>query len=147
MTTFYGFYCIFKSIKELDKISIIKEKGFKTIAKVINIIENKITDSDGNLSYRYIYKVKFRDNRGKEIIQDIDYFLSNRDNRNPPFEIEIIYKLNDKDDYNILVKNNKSRNYRFYISFLIGTFLLGNAVFNNNGEFNFIIEYLEKIFK
>ena len=67
IVTLSGFYLIFKAIKALDKIYFINKHGIKAKARVINIREKKSTDNDGAESFEYYYKVKFIDNRGREI--------------------------------------------------------------------------------
>jgi|GEM_PF-4967066 len=147
VVTFLGFYYIFKAIKELDKIYSIKKEGIKANATVTEILETKHTDSDGDISYSYNYIVKFKNKRGKEIEKEVDYPITKKHKRNPPFSVGIIYKENERDNYNILLENNKGRNYSFYIYLILGFGLLTYVIFNNNGEFNTVIEYLENTLK
>ncbi|MFC4269583.1 hypothetical protein [Polaribacter marinivivus] len=147
VVTFLGFYYIFKAIKELDKIYSIKKDGIKANATVNQILETKHTDSDGDISYSYNYIVKFKNKRGKEIEKEVDYPITKKHKQNPPFTVGIIYKENERENYNILLENNKGRNYSFYIYLFLGFGMLTYVIFNNNGEFNKVIEYLENTLK
>lgn len=147
VVTFLGFYYIFKAIKELDKIYSIKKDGIKANATVTQILETKHTDSDGYISYSYNYIVKFKNKRGKEIAKEVDYPITKKHKRNPPFSVGIIYKENERENYNILLENNKGRNYSFYIYLFLGFGMLTYVIFNNNGEFNTVIEYIENRLK
>ncbi|NVJ89015.1 MAG: hypothetical protein HWD82_06200 [Flavobacteriaceae bacterium] len=149
VVTLLGFFYIYKAIKELDKIYNIKKEGIKTNATVTQILETKHTDSYGDTTYNYNYMVKFKNNRGKEIEKEVDYPITKKHKRNPPFSVGIIYKENEKEkeNYNILLESNKGRNYSFYFHLILGFGMLTYVIFNNNGEFNKVIEYLENTLK
>lgn len=147
LATISGFYYIFKSVKSLDKIYSITKNGYRTNAIVTKIKEKKNTDSDGDTSYTYCYFVKFRDKRGKEIEKEIDFPITKRDKRNTPFSISIIYKIDDENNYNVILKNNKGRNSSFYFSFIIGLGFLAYVILKQDDEFEIIINFFKKIIK
>ena len=147
LATISGFYFIFKSIKSIDKIYSITRNGYRTKAIVTSINEKKNTDGDGDTTYTYFYFVKFRDKRGKEIEKKIDFPITNRGKRNPPFSISIIYVVDDNNNYSVILKNNKGRNSSFYFSLIIGFGFLTYVILKQDGEFEIIINFFKKIIK
>lgn len=148
-----GFYLIYISIKSLDNILNIKKNGYKTRAKVIEIREvSNHDDSDKEISYQinnknnYYYTVKFNDKRGREIIQELKYPVLNKPNRNPVFEIDILYISKRNEVKEIILVENKGRNSTFYFTFMIGLVLLVLAISNYNGEIDLILDFINNIF-
>ena len=147
LVTLGGFFSIFKSIKSLDKIYHIDKNGKRANATVINIREKKSTDSDGHSTFSYYYLVSFLDNRGKKIEHEIEFPINEKNNRKPPFSTTIKYSKDKKDNYSVILENNKGRNSSFIFSLVLGIGMLTYVVFNYNGEFDIIINYMENLFK
>ena len=146
LVTFGGFYSIYKAIKSLDKIYHINKYGIKASAKVTNIREEKNTDSDGDTTYTYYYFVTFIDNRGKTIEKEIEFPVTKKPKRNPPFSKNILYSSDDNNNLSIILEKNEGRNTRFILSLIIGIGMLAYVTLNYNGEFDIIINYIENYF-
>ena len=145
--TFAGFYSIYKAVTSLDKIYAINKNGIKAKASVIEIREKKQTDSDGDTSYLYYYTVKFRDNRGKEVTEEIDFPVNNKSLRTPPFDVDIIYRRKENQEFDIILETNNGRNTGFYISLITGIAVLSYVIYTYDGQIDIILEFINNLFK
>ena len=147
IATLSGFYSIFKAIKALDKIYFINKHGIKAKARVINIREKKSTDNDGAESFEYYYKVKFIDNRGREIEREVKFGVKKNSIKNPPFSVNIIYIKNENNEVDVILERNEGRNLSFYVNFIVGIGILSYVAYNYDGQFDIILNFINNLFK
>ena len=152
-----GFFVIYKSIMAIDKIDIVKKKGIKTRAKVIKIREEKIKndfgdeDTGGYLinhsEVNYFFTVTFNDKNGRIIEKELEFPTTKNPNRNPPFDRDIIYLINENKSIDIILENNKGRGFTLYFILLIGFIFLFFAAYNYDGQIDIILEFIKNLFK
>lgn len=150
--TALGFYILFKAIKALDKINTLKKKGTIKKALVTEIreeINNSGYDEDGfdTTNYQYFYTVKFNDKRGRQIIQEIEFSVSKKPKKIPPFSMNIVYNYDDNREITIIPEDTDRINYEFYTTLFFGFLCLIIATLNYNGEINLLLDYLENLLK
>lgn len=96
----------------------IQTSGIKTKAKIIDFIEERSKDADGDSHIYHFPVVRFTDKNGIETTQKLDS-SANPKRINEP--IDIIYLKKDK-EYEIMINNEFWKTY-FPMIFIVGGFL------------------------
>ncbi|WP_146106879.1 hypothetical protein [Polaribacter porphyrae] len=140
---------IYKAISVLDKVNIIKKRGIRKRGKVLKIRKevNSYYDEDGGTSILYYYTVSFKTNRGKLIEKEIEFGVKKKPNRNPPFDVDIIYFEDEKNNLNVILENNKSTIFDGFFLLFVGIFFLCILIYNYDGELDIIISFIKNLIK
>ncbi|WP_368668183.1 hypothetical protein [Flagellimonas sp. S3867] len=101
----------------------IQTKGIKTKAKIVDFVEEKIKDSDGNSNIYHFPIVRFTDRNGIETSQKLD---SSEKPQKINESIDIIY-LKNGNEYEVMV------NSKFWKSYFHLIFILGGLLFSGIG--------------
>ncbi|WP_339884180.1 hypothetical protein [Polaribacter vadi] len=150
----FGFYFIYKAIKSLDKINRLKNEGIKKRAKVIKIREEENSNDGEENTYiinhsevNYYHTVRFNDKNGSEIEKELEFPTTKNPNKNPPFDVDIIYSIDENKNIDIILENNKGRNFTFYFVLSIGIIFLITAAYNYDGQIDLILKFINNLFK
>lgn len=108
---FAGFYLRKSSYR-------IQTTGIKTKAKIVDFVEEKITDADGYSNTYHFPIVRFTDRIGIETSQKLD---SSENPKRINELLDIIY-LKNGDEYEVMINNKFCKSY-FYLIFIIGGLL------------------------
>ena len=154
LTTIFSFYMVYKAIINLDKIYNVKNNGIRKQARVIKIREeNNYNNSDEDQGYiingkfTYFYTVNFKDKNGREIEKEIEFGNNKKPKKNPPFSIDIIYKIDENKKIDIILENNKKTIFDGYFLLSVGLAFLGFVIYNYDNQINIILEFLTNLFK
>ncbi|WP_298881215.1 hypothetical protein [uncultured Polaribacter sp.] len=149
LTTIFSFYMIYKAIINLDKIYNVKKNGIRKQAKVIKIREeiSHQMDEDDVSSSTYYYTVNFKDKNGREIEKEIEFDITKKPKSNPPFSIDIIYRVDENKKIDIILENSKKTIFDGYFLLSVGLAFLGFIIYNYDNQINIIIEFLNNLFK
>ena len=104
-------------------------------------------DEDDVSSSTYYYTVNFKDKNGREIEKEIEFDITKKPKSNPPFSIDIIYRVDENKKIDIILENSKKTIFDGYFLLSVGLAFLGFIIYNYDNQINIIIEFLNNLFK